>query len=219
MAEAGTMEEKDEQIKEKDALIADLHKENDALLEELKQAEKYKWKYKTERDNLRVDFNAMFFKDRNKIVTVEYGREIMIYLTTRYAAVKEAERVNKAAGLTEYPIKYETSLKKLQKLFAITEYRAQKTIDFLTATGAWRWPKTIIKPDASYKQKTYKPGEKISRGEKVVIYEIGERKRSKEKYMLPDGFYTYSYSTSFFFNLYQRTKVKEFYKRERTPKS
>ena len=138
----------------------------------------------------KIGLGAKFFTDNNKLVTFHYGKEIQAYLSIRYAAIKRAADINKGKR-GAYPFLYRTNAKMLADLFGIKYGQAQKTIKFLTDSGAWR----LVEIE---------PG-------KIYVYQLGERKRVAYR---NNGKWEKKYVNTFFFTLYKNTKALRFWKQE-----
>lgn len=165
--------------------------ELEELTDEVKKLRGQNAALKTKINNLSVGLGGKFYTDRNRLVTFKYGKEIQAYLSIRYAAIKRAEDENKGKR-GAYPFLYRTNAKMLAELFGIKYNQAQKTIKFLTDSGAWR----LVEIE---------PG-------KIYVYQLGERKRVVYQ---NNGKWEKRYVSSFYFTLYKNTKSLSFYKQER----
>jgi hypothetical protein len=140
-------------------------------------------------EGLKVGLNKRFLQGSNKLVSIRYGKEIMLYLSMLNIAVKDAEAKNK--GRQTFPLLFETNGKRLAKQFHMKEREAREALKNLEQMGAIR----LINKKEHW----------------LYIYSLGERKRVR---ILINGRLIPKIVDSLLFNL-SRKRTKQFYKEEK----
>lgn len=112
-----------------------LYTEIEGLHKQISDLKKQVFSLKTQRDNLKFGLNKIFLQGKfNRMVSVAFAKEIMIYLSIRELALKQAHDDSK--GTKEYPFLYKTNGKRLSEQFDISERSAREVLRTLECMGA-----------------------------------------------------------------------------------
>jgi hypothetical protein len=140
------------------------------LLEDLYSCKDKNEKLKNSVENLKLTLNKAFIEGRyNRVISIKYAEEIMVYMCIRHIAVKDAMEKNKGKK-AQYDIFYVTDGKRLAKQFGLTQYTAQNVLKNLVEMGALK----LIKVG----------------NDKLCTYKLGHRVRSREGYLVNSFYFT-----------------------------